>query len=88
MREIAFYEVVDVLSSPNAQALGVGNTPGVVVGISGEASERRYAVLVGDRTFMLDPSDLAPTGQSLDREAIYGGEAIAVSPQRYSNDET
>ena len=88
MREIAFYEVVEVLSSANAVALGVGNTRGVVVGISGEANERTYAVLVGDRTFMLDPSDLSPTGESVDREAIYGGEIISISPERYPNNET
>jgi hypothetical protein len=88
MREIAFYEVVDILSSPNAVALGVGNARGVVVGIAGEANERTYAVLVGDRTFMLDPSDLVPTGESVDRKAIYGGETIKVSPERYRYNET
>jgi hypothetical protein len=88
MREIAFYEVVEVLNSPNAVALGVGNARGVVVGISGEANERTYAVLVGNRTFMLDPLDLAPTGESVDREAIYGGETIRVSPERYPNNES
>jgi hypothetical protein len=66
----------------------VGNTRGVVVGISGEANERSYAVLIGDRTFMLDPSDLAPTAESVDREAIYGGETLSVSPERYPDNET
>jgi hypothetical protein len=88
MREIAFYEVVEVLSSPSAVALGVGNARGIVVGMSGQAGERTYAVLVGDRTFMLNPSDLAPTGESVDREAIYGGETIRVSPERYLNNES
>lgn len=87
MKEITFYEIVEVLCSPNAMALGVDNTRGVVVGVSGEESERMYAVLVGDRTFMLAPSDLVPTGESVDREAIYGGETIRVSPERYPDDE-
>jgi len=88
VRDIPFYEVVTVLNSASAAAMGVGNARGVVVGISGEADKRKYAVLVGDRTFMLDPSDLVPTGESVDREAIYGGHAIWVSPERYRDDES
>jgi Immunity protein 31 len=86
--DIGFYEIVNVLSSADAVALGVGNARGVVVGISGEANERKYAVLIGERTFMLDPSDLVRTGESVDREAIYGGETMQVSPERYPDKES
>jgi hypothetical protein len=72
-------------SGNEAVALGVSNARGVVVGISGEANERKYAVLIGDRTFMLAPSDLIPTGHLVDRDAIYGGEAIQVSPEHYAD---
>ena len=88
MREIAFYEVVEVLGGPSAVAMGAGNARGVVVGISGEADERMYAVLVGDRTFMVDPSDLLPTGESVDRETLYSGETVVVSPESYPGNET
>lgn len=84
---IAFYEVVDVLSSHNARALGVANVRGVVVGISGEENERTYAVHIGDRTVMLDPSDLIPTGESVDREALYDGETVPIAPERYPDTE-
>jgi hypothetical protein len=83
MREIAFYEIVRIPGGPNAVVLGVENAHGVIVGISGEADERTYAVLIEGRTSMLDPSDFAPTGQSVDREAVYGGETIKVSPASY-----
>jgi Immunity protein 31 len=86
--DIGFYEIVKVLSSADAVALGVDNARGVVVGISGETNERKYAVLIGERTFMLDPSDLVRTGESVDREAIYGGETIRVSPERYPDKES
>jgi hypothetical protein len=88
MSDIGFYEIVNVLSSADAVALGVSNARGVVVGISGEANERQYAVLIGDRTFMLSPSDLVQTGESVDREAIYGGETIRVSPEHYPDKES
>ncbi len=32
---------------------------------------------------MLGSSDLAPTGERVDREAIYAGEAVEVHPERY-----
>jgi hypothetical protein len=88
MNDIGFYEIVNVLSSADAAALGVSNARGVVVGISGEANERQYAVLIGDRTFMLSPSDLVRTGEHVDRQAIYGGETIRVSPERYPDKES
>ena len=88
MSEIGFYEVVAVQNSAAAVALGTGGTRGVVVGISGEAGEEKtYAVLIGDRTYMLSPADLVRTGESVDREAIYGGETTRVSPERYPDDE-
>ena len=88
MRKLSFYEVVDVRIGSNAEALGVGNTRGIVVGISGEVNETAYAVLIGDRTVMLDPTDLVPTGEILEREAVYGEETLSISPERYPNSET
>lgn len=88
MSDIGFYEVVGVPSNAAAAALGVAGTRGVVVGISGEdGEEKMYAVLIGDRTYMLGPADLVRTGESVDREAIYGGETISVSPERYPDNE-
>jgi hypothetical protein len=84
MSDIDFYEIVAVLRTEHAVALGVGNARGLVVGVSEEAAERNYAVLIGDRTFMLRSSDLVRTGERVDREAIYGGEALEVLPGRYS----
>jgi hypothetical protein len=75
-----------VLRTADAVALGVGNARGVVVGVSEEANERKYAVLIGDRTFMLGSSDLVQTGECVDREAVYGGEAVEVLPERYPED--
>ncbi|WP_165970212.1 Imm31 family immunity protein [Nonomuraea terrae] len=87
MSEIDFYEIVRVLNTDDSAALGVGNTHGVVVGISEEAGERKYAVLIGGTTYILGPSDLAQTGKKVDRETIYGGDIAHVLPERYSDDE-
>ncbi len=86
MSDIDFYEIVDVLASPDAMALEVSNSRGIIVGISNEPDGKRYAVLIGNRTFMLDASDLVRTGERVDRETIYGGETIQVRPERYSDD--
>jgi hypothetical protein len=69
-------------------ALGIRSGRGIIVGISGEGSDRTYAVLIGDRTFMLHASDLIRTGERVDREAVYGGETIRVSPERYEDDDS
>lgn len=86
MSAIAFYEIVAVLRTERAVALGVDDARGVVVGVSEEAGEPAYAVLVGDRTFMLGSADLARTGERVDREAVYGGEVVEVLPERYPDD--
>ena len=53
MSDTNLYEIVQVLSSPTAAALGVSDNRGIVVGISGEAEEKKYAVLVGSRTLSI-----------------------------------
>jgi Immunity protein 31 len=83
LADIDFYEIVDVLASPRAVTLGIHDSRGVVVGVAGDGDEKSYAILVGSRTFMLDESDLARTGERVPREAIYGGESTRVFPERY-----
>lgn len=85
MTDIDFYQVVEIQSSPATERLGVDSTHGVVVGISAGETERTYAVLVGQQTFMISPSDLVPTGESVTREAIYSGERVEVAPEKYSS---
>jgi hypothetical protein len=85
--DIDFYEVVTVLTGPDATATGVSGSRGIVVGVSGTADDESYAVLIDGRTVMLGRSELARTGERVDREAIYGGETIQVSPQRYVHHE-
>ncbi|MDT0346037.1 Imm31 family immunity protein [Streptomyces litchfieldiae] len=75
MSDFDFYDVVDVLRTTCAAALGVGGARGVVLGISEGENGRMYAVFIGDTAYMLSPSDLVPTGERVDREAIYGGSA-------------
>jgi hypothetical protein len=87
MVEIEFYDVVLIKASDKAIALGVANLEGVVVGKSGEQGQMSYAVLVGDRTYMIDAPDLDRTGERVSRSSVYGGESIRVDPQRYENND-
>jgi hypothetical protein len=84
---IDFYEIVDVLTSPHTVTLGVQGGRGVVVGMADDGDEKSYAILIGSRTFMLGETDLARTGERVNREAIYGGESIRVLPERYPDAE-
>lgn len=88
MSDLGFYEIVRVLGTANALALGVDGAHGVVVGIAHEPSESMYAVLIESETVMLARTDLVSTGQFVDRHEIYSGEVIRVSPERYPEIDT
>jgi hypothetical protein len=80
MTELDFYEVTQVLDTPTTRELGVPNTIGIVLGKAKAGEVVSYAVLIGDETYSLHHADLRPTGQRVDREEIYGGEHIRISP--------
>lgn len=83
MSEICFYEIVDVLASGHTAGLGIANARGIVVGMAEEAGKKTFAVLVADRTFSVEETDLSSTGERVEREAIYGGETVRVQPEQY-----
>ena len=78
-----FYAVVRILVSSDTDDLGVAGKSGVVVGHSGSQEGDAFAVLVDDETYMVREFDLVPTGEVLDRGAIYGGESLGVPAQPY-----
>jgi hypothetical protein len=81
-----FFDVVRILSSPEAVSMGVDNELGIVVGISGDPDSRHYAVLAHGETFMLSAHSLERTGERVDRNTVYEGQSIRVAPQRYADD--
>ena len=83
---LAYYSVVRVLRSDQTDALGVSGCTGVVMGISDSGSQLRYGVLIGEEAYMVDSSDVSPTGEILSREVFYDGTSISVAPQRYADD--
>jgi hypothetical protein len=87
MSGIEFYDIVRILPTDAAMSLGVADALGIVVGISGEVGREAYAILVSGRTFMVESTDLARTGDRVRREAVYGGESIRVPAERYSGDD-
>ena len=84
---LAFYSVVRILHSTRTSNLGIDGRNGVVGGISDSGSHVEYAVMVGGKSYMVDSSDLIPTGEVLRREAFYDGSSVRVEPQRYTDDE-
>lgn len=87
MTEFNFFEIVEVLETTHAAALGVSGTRGVVLGISEGENETRYGVLIGDESYMLAVEDMRHTGESVSPESIYSGESIRVPPEHYPEDE-
>ncbi|WP_159000958.1 hypothetical protein [Streptomyces sp. SBT349] len=87
MNEIPFYEVVEVLQTADSVSLGVSGNRGVVIGLSAGESEEVFAVLIGDRTYMLGRSSLMQTGERADPASIYAGDVVRVTPERYPDDE-
>ncbi|MGC0416131.1 hypothetical protein [Embleya sp. AB8] len=83
MGDIDFFDVVAVLNTEAAVRLGVAGTRGVVLGGSEAADGWMYAVHVGEETVMLGQADLVRTGETVERESIYGGETVRVPPQPY-----
>lgn len=59
----------------------------MVGGISDSGSHVEYAVMIDGVSYMVDNSDLIPTGEVLEREAVYYGSSVKVEPQRYAADE-
>ncbi|MEV1009721.1 hypothetical protein [Streptomyces sp. NPDC049881] len=87
MNEIEFYELVEVLKTADAASLGVSGTRGVIIGLSEGEMGKMYAVLIGDRTYTLGRSSLMRTGERVDPESIYAGDAVRVLPVRYPEEE-
>ncbi len=81
------YSVVRVLRTSRTADLRIDNFTGVIAGISDSGSHIEYAVLIGDTTWMVDGSDVVPTGEVLTREALYDGSSARVEPQRYQGSE-
>ena len=93
MRPLDFYEVVEVLDSPRAQAHGVAGCLGVVVGLPphlvpgvadpepapADVGDDSYAVDVDDDGYSILRRDLRPTGRSADPKDFVSGSSIAVS---------
>jgi hypothetical protein len=84
---LAFYSVVRIMRSARTAALGIDGRTGVVSGISDSGSHVEYAVMIGGVSYMVDSSDLIPTGEVLNREMFYDGSSVNVEPQRYNMDE-
>lgn len=80
MTELGFYEVARILDTPTTRALGVPNTFGIVLGKANEGGATSYAILIGDETYSLHDIDIERTGKKVEREKIYSGERIHVSP--------
>jgi hypothetical protein len=87
MAEFGFYDIVEVLETTDATTLGVSGTRGVILGISEGENDTQFAVLIGDTTYMLCVSDLGQTGERVNPNAIYGGEAVIVPPEHYPKDQ-
>jgi hypothetical protein len=83
---LAYYAVVNVLRSARTEALGVRGCTGVVLGISDSGSQLEYGILIGEEVYVVDSSDVAPTGEILSREEFYDGTSISVKAQRYTDD--
>jgi hypothetical protein len=80
--EIDFYEVVRVLDTPATRDLGVPNTVGIVLGKSKEGNITvSYAVSIDGMTYSLHDADIEPTGRKVEREEIYTGQHIFISPE-------
>lgn len=78
MSKIDFYAIVRILPSSQTHQLGVAGKTGVVVGHSGSLAGDVYAVLVAGEACMVAGSDLLPTGEILERDAIYTGDSLSV----------
>jgi Immunity protein 31 len=78
MPGLEFYAVVSIRPSDETRGLGIAGLTGVVVGHSGDSGGDAYAVLVDDETCMVSGSDLVPTGEVLERSAIYSGMSFSV----------
>lgn len=42
-----------------------------------------YAIFVEDETYMIDATDLVPTGRTFSREDLYDGTSLNAPPERY-----
>ena len=84
---IAFYSVVRIIRSTRTANQGIDGLNGVVAGISDSDSHVEYAVMVKGKSYMIDGGDLLPTGEVLERGAIYGGDSLRVNPQKYADEE-
>jgi len=58
----------------------------VILGISDSGSQLEYGILIGEEVYVVDSSDVTPTGEILSREALYDGTSISVETQRYNDD--
>ena len=83
MDRLPWYSVVRILPAARTAAAGVDGREGVIVGVSESGSHVEYGVLVGGEVWMVDGSDVAPTGEVLSRDALYDGSSVRVAPQRY-----
>ena len=86
-QHLAYYSVVRILPSDETAALRIDGHAGVVLGVTDSGEHVEYAVLIRDESFMVNSRDLAPTGEVLSRDAIYGGSSVRVQPQRSSENE-
>jgi hypothetical protein len=84
---LAYYAVVNILRSARTEALGISGCSGAILGISESGSQLEYGILIGEEVYMVDSSDVAPTGDILSREDFYDGTSISVEAQRYMDDE-
>ena len=80
-----FYNVVKIRSSHETARMNLHDGQrGIIVGLSeAPGADVCYAVLVDDKTYMLHAESMDPTGDTVDRESIYGGEVIHVDPENY-----
>lgn len=84
MRNLDFYEIVTIASTPLTEERGVAGMRGVIVGYN---YEDHYSVSFGDDSILLHFSDLRGTGERVDRASIYDGESISVAPQDYGSED-
>jgi len=88
MAKLDYYAEVRVQRTPATIARGIDGCIGVVGGISSDSGEDTYAVLVNDETYMINESDLVPTGRVFAREDLYDGTSLKVPAERYDDDGT
>jgi hypothetical protein len=85
---LPYYSAVTVLSTSRTAAFRIDGCEGVITGISDSGSHVEYAVLIGERVWMVDSSDVVPTGEVVTRDALYDGSSAKVEPQRYRDRES